>query len=181
MKKLNILTILFITTFFVACKNDDVKPNEDEAFIGNFEFQKTELIIDGNTLVLPFKFSSSELVFNSDGTFSIPEDMIFYEGKYAYSSKNKTITFSDDDPEYSYESVLDVEFNDNTYVLKSKIEDLNLDIFGQNELTYDQELALITLFLLDEYLEDPKVQEFAKKLDADPKKFSFKYYLKKKK
>ena len=105
---------------------------------------------------------------------------MFYEGKYEYSSKDKTITFSDHDPEYAYKSVLTVEKKDKNYTLKSKTEDLSLDIFGDSEMSYDQEIAMLPIFMLEEYIDDPTVSKFADKIGENPKKFSFNYYLTKK-
>lgn len=179
MKKLSIFVSLLFITLFSSCSEEDIiSPVEN--FAGEYELQKIELIVDGNSLILPFELSDKNFSFKADGSFTYPEDILFYEGKYEYSSKDKTITFSDDDPEYAYKSVLTVEKTDNNYTLKSKTEDLSLDIFGDSEMTYDQEIGMFTLFMLEEYIEEPTVAKFADKIGENPKKFSLNYYLKKK-
>ncbi|MCA0365333.1 MAG: hypothetical protein LCH67_14925 [Bacteroidetes bacterium] len=179
MKKITLFTLLILSAFVFSCKEESLI-TPVETFAGEYELQKIELIVDGNALILPFELSDKKFNFKSDGTFTYPEDLLFYEGKYEYSSKDKTITFSDDDPEYAYKSVLTVEKKDKNYTLKSKTEDLSLDIFGDSEMSYDQEIGMLTIFMLEEYIDDPTVSKFADKIGENPKKFSFNYYLTKK-
>lgn len=179
MKKLTILTLLVFTSIVFSCKEESIIV-PGSTFAGDYELQKIELIVDGNSLILPFELTDNNFSFKNDGTFSYPEDILFYEGKYEYSSKDKTITFSDDDPEYAYKSVLSVEIKDKDYTIKSKTEDLSLDIFGDSEKTYDQEIGMFIIFMLEDYIEEPAVAKFIDKIGDNPKKFSVNYYLKKK-
>lgn len=179
MKKITFLFIVLLTTLVFSCKEESlIKPSTTDNFVGNFELQKIELVIDGNVLVLPYKYSSTKFVFKEDGTFDYPEEVIFYDGKYKYSATDKTITFSDDDPEFPYKSVLNVEKSSDIYTLKSKTEAIPLDL--NDDMTYDQEIGLFTLFSLIEFEDEPSVVAFGKKIGDDPKKFSMNYYLKKK-
>lgn len=172
--------ILFLFSIVLAScskESEEVEPEAPvAAFAGKYEFKSLELNIDGHLLEIPNDLKTKELIFKTDGTFTYPEDLVFYDGKYEFNDSQKILTFIDDsDPKSLIKSTLTVQKNNSEVKLKSKPTGLD-NLNNLNE--YEANILLFSTLSIDE--SDPKVVAWQNKIGANSKNLSFEFTLIKK-
>lgn len=173
-----LLPVLLLPVLFISCDKTEKEVAPSFSIVGEYDFQKVEINVDGNKLEVPNTVETRSSKFNADGSFSVPDGLEFFDGKYKYDDAKKQIVFGE--PEIS-----NYQFNSTCKVTSEgtevKLETMGLSLDDiQNASTITPESFLLMFALLKLDTDNAAYREWEAKIGDNPKKFSLVYSFKKK-
>lgn len=173
-----LLPVLLLPFLFVSCDKTEQEVVPALSIVGNYEFQKVEINVDGHKLEIPNEFESREAKFNEDGTFLMPDGLEFFDGKYKYDDSKRIITFGEPERvDYQFNSICKVSLAGSEVIFETQGMSLT-DIENATIITPESFLLMFALLKLD--TNDSAYQAWEAKVGNNPQKFSLVYSLKKK-
>lgn len=170
--------MLLLPILFISCDKTENEVTPGFTIVGEYEFQKAEINVDGNKLEIPNSVENRIAKFNADGSFTVPDGLEFFDGKYKYDDSKKQITFGEPEiANYQFNSVCKV-VSEGTEV---KLETMGLSLSDlENSSTVTPESFLLMFALLKLDTENQAYRAWEAKIGDSPQKFSLVYTFKKK-